>query len=53
MGGDNIGIEAVGFSTSNIEFSLNDFAVAKGQDPAKFENGLGQKKCLLFRHLTM
>ena len=27
-----------------FEFSLNDFAVAKGQEPAKFENGLWQKK---------
>ena len=44
MSDNNVGIEAVGFSTSNIEFSLNDFAVAKGQEPAKFENGLWQKK---------
>ena len=43
MADNNIGIEAVGFSTSNIEFSLKDFAIAKEQDPAKFENGLWQK----------
>ena len=44
MIGDSIGIEAIGFSTSNIEFSLKDFADAKGQDHEKFENGLWQKK---------
>ena len=38
------GIEAIGFSTSNVVLFLKDFADAKGQDPAKFEGGLCQKQ---------
>ena len=39
----SIGIDEIGFSTSNIEFTLMDFAKYTSRDPSKFENGLWQK----------
>lgn len=43
MDGLCIGIDEIGFSTSNIEFTLKDFAKHTSQDPDKFEKGLWQK----------
>lgn len=39
-----IGIDKIGFSTTNQYLDLADLATARNQDPAKFKTGIGQNK---------